>query len=78
MIGTGRKVALDGAQLVTSHRMFDRETVLEPADPQARGGEVHIAWPHANCLADPQPMAIHHEQEEVVTRTMTAAPGGVQ
>lgn len=69
-------MALDGAQLVAGDRLLDRQPALEPAHPQP--GAVELVATQADGLADPEAVAVHHQQEQVVAHAVPSGPGGVQ
>jgi hypothetical protein len=77
-IRSGGEVTLDGAELVAGDRLLDRKAALEPAHPQAGGGEVEVRPAQADGLAHPQPVTIHHEYEQMVARPMPAPLGAAQ
>src|SRR5208283_4136413 len=77
-IGARSKVSLDGAQFVTRDRLLDRQSALEAAHPQSGAVEVEFVPAQAHGLADPQSVAIGHEQKQVVAHAVTAGLGGVQ
>ena len=77
-IGARSKVSLDGAQFVTGDRLLDGQPALEAAHPQPGAVEVEVVAAQAHGLADPQAVAIGHEQKQVVAHAMTAGLGGVQ
>jgi hypothetical protein len=59
-------------------RLLDRQAALEPAHPQAGGGEVEVRPAQADGLAHAQPVTVHHEQEQMVARAVPALPGAAQ
>src|SRR4051794_26862057 len=77
-IRAGGKMTPDGTELVPRDRLLDRKAVLEPAYPQAGGGEVEVRPAQADGLAHAQPVTVHHEQEQMVARAMPALPGAAQ
>src|SRR5215207_10172671 len=77
-IRAGSKMTLDGTELVPCNRLLDRKATLEPAYPQAGGGEIEIRPAQADGLAHAQPVTVHHEQEQMVARAMPALPGAAQ
>ena len=77
-VGAGGKMALDGAQLVAGDRLLDGQPALEAVDPEPGAAEVQLVAAPADGLADPQAVAEHHEQQQVVTRAVPAALGSVQ
>src|SRR3954447_8867583 len=77
-IRAGGKMTPDGTELVPRDRLLDRKAALEPAYPQAGGGEVEVRPAQADGPASAQPVTVHHEQEQRVARAMPALPGAAQ
>src|SRR3954451_11888542 len=76
-IRAGGKMTPDGTELVPRDRLLDRKAALEPAYPQAGGGEVEVRPAQADGLAHAQPVTVHHEEEQMVARAMPALLGAV-
>jgi hypothetical protein len=47
--------------------------ILGPLHPQPGVRDVHFVAPQADCLGDPQAVAIHHEHKQVIAHAMPAA-----
>src|SRR4051794_28724699 len=73
-----RKIALDGAQLGAGNWLLDRQAVLQALHPQPRLIEVDLVAAKANRFADAQPVAVHYENEQMVTHAVPPGPGRVQ
>src|SRR5215210_2982630 len=72
------EIALDGAQLGAGDWLLDRQAILQPLHPQPRLIEIDLVAAKANRFADAQPVAIHHQDEQVVAHAVPPDPGGVQ
>src|SRR4051812_20000068 len=77
-VGSGSKVAPDGAQLVTGDGLLDRETALEAAYPQPGAVEVEFVPAQAHGLADAQAVAVGHQQQKVVAYPVPAGLSGIE
>lgn len=61
-----------GAELVSGQGLVSGKTAFQPPDPDVSGCEVEIGAPEHDQLADPQPVAVHQQQHEVIARAMPA------
>ena len=72
------EVAPDGAQLVSGDGLLHRQPALEPMHPQHGAVEVQLVQAQADGFADPQAMAEHHHEQQVVARAVPAGLGRLQ
>jgi hypothetical protein len=77
-VPAGGQIAPKSAQLVASDLLFHRQAVLQPPDPEAGTVEIDFIPAQSNRLADPQPVAVHREQDEVVTGSVPPGLGAIQ
>ena len=73
MVTARSQPASDGAQLVSGDGLLDRETILEPFDPDSCLLQVHLVLTKRDRLADAQTMAIHHQDQQVGLEMKTSA-----
>src|SRR5215210_6935026 len=69
------EIALNGAQLGAGDWLLDREAILQPLHPQPCLIEIDLVAAKADRFADAQPVAVHHENEQVVAH---AVPPGLR
>ena len=77
-VGTGSKIAPDGAQLIASNGLLDREAALKAAYPQPGAVEVKLVAAQAHGLADAQAVAVGHQQQKVVAHPVPAGLGSIE
>jgi hypothetical protein len=75
---SGGEVAPERPQFVAGDRLLDRQPALEAPHPQTCPVEIDFVTPEGNGFADPKAVAEHHEQQQMIARTVTAALGCVQ
>jgi len=64
-----------GAQFVAGDRLFDGQAVLEPGDPKPGLGKINVGTAERDGFGDPEAVAIHHEDQQVVTDPVAALFG---
>jgi hypothetical protein len=57
--------------------VLDGEAILQAMHPQPRGGEVDLVAPDRDRLAHPQPMTIHHQDQQAITNAVPTNLGSV-
>lgn len=50
--------------------MFDGEPIFEPPNPHPSPLEIQVGVPHPDGFADSQAVAIHHEQEQIISQAV--------
>ena len=78
MVTARSQPASDGAQLVAGDGLLDRETILEPFDPDSRPLQVHLVPTKRDRLADAQTMAVHHQDQQVIADAVATFASGFQ
>jgi hypothetical protein len=58
--------------------LFDGQAVLETPNPQACLIEVNVVAAKPDRLADAQPMAAHHQYQQVIAGAVAPALGGLE
>jgi hypothetical protein len=71
-------MALDRAKFIARDRLFDGQTVLEAPNPEACLIKFEVVAAQADRLADTQPMAVHHEHQQVIADAVSPSLGGLE
>jgi hypothetical protein len=58
--------------------VFDRQRVLEALDPHAGVRKVDLIAAHADCFADPQAVAVDHQQQHIIADAVAPLLGGLE
>jgi hypothetical protein len=57
--------------------MLDGQPTLEPSHPEPRMIEIDLIAAQADRLADPQTMAVHHQDQQIIANALPALLGGI-
>ena len=73
LVGARGEIAFDRPQLVAGDRLLDRQRIFQTLHPHTRLREVHLVAPQSDRFAHPQPVPVHHQHQQVIARSVSAA-----
>jgi hypothetical protein len=76
-VRTNGQKALDRAEFIPGDWLFDGQPVLETPNPEACLIEVDVIAANPDRLADGQPMALHHQHQQVIADAVASPLGGL-